>query len=86
MNTDEISVFPFSRKAPSTKDILNNLHKEGEISLAHSRNNLVGRPSEALLISHTISCLSILLGLSFNTIVKSVKVIKSTTMIRWSKN
>ena len=43
--------FHFSGDVPSSKDKLNNLHNEDEISLAHACNNLLERPREALLTS-----------------------------------
>ena len=43
--------FHFSGKVPSSKDKLNNVHNEGEISLAQACNNLEGRPRDALLTS-----------------------------------
>ena len=43
--------FHFSGNVPSSKDKLNNLHNEDEISLAHACNNLLERPREALLTS-----------------------------------
>ena len=58
------STFHFSGNVPSSKDKLNNLHNEGEISLAHACNNLLGIPREALLTSSVWSCLRMLLGIT----------------------
>ena len=64
MNRDKICVFPFFGNVPSSKDKLNNLHNEGEISLAHACNSVLGRPREALLTSSDWSCLRILPGVT----------------------